>query len=211
MRHLLSVSFCFSLSLPLSSAFSIFLCQFFAHIHVCPRPCVSTCRWVKALLPTDTSGPRSVRSPCSYAPSDRATTARVSSPRDWAVCIGSHVQQNMDISKPPSRLGAPFPVQRAETSMFKLATIFLQTQPSSVRVAPRVQRPAGDTYYIVLYSINCLADFQPTFGNTYCTEKAFHSKISDTNGNNAISNKKTYQESRGQAVLLSITKIHTEN
>ena len=36
----------------------------------------------------------------------RATTACVSSPRDWAVSMGSHMQQDMGISQAPPHLGA---------------------------------------------------------------------------------------------------------
>ena len=56
--------------------------------------------------PTDI-GDHSVCTPCSRAHFGRVTTACVSSPRDWAVSIGSHMQQDMDISKAPPHLGAP--------------------------------------------------------------------------------------------------------
>ena len=47
---------------------------------------------------------------CSHAPSGRAATACVSTPRDWAVSIGSHVRQDMDISTAPPRPSAPSPL-----------------------------------------------------------------------------------------------------
>ena len=61
--------------------------------------------------PTDAEDHTSVRSPCSRAHFGRAITACVSSPRHWAVSIGPHKQQDMDISKASSRLGAPFLLQ----------------------------------------------------------------------------------------------------
>ena len=45
----------------------------------------------------------------SRAHFDRATTACVSSPRDWAVSVGSHMQQDMGISQAPPHPEAPFP------------------------------------------------------------------------------------------------------
>ena len=74
-----------------------------------PRPCSSTYRCVT--LTTHRHGrPQSVCSPCSFAHLGRAPTACVSSPRDWTVCIGSHVQQDIDMSKAPPQHGAPFPL-----------------------------------------------------------------------------------------------------
>ena len=60
--------------------------------------------------PTDMKDHTSVRSPCSRAHFGRVTTACVSSPRDWAVSTGSHMQQGMDISQAPPHLGAPIPL-----------------------------------------------------------------------------------------------------
>ena len=54
------------------------------------------------------SGPHSVCNPCSRAHFGRATTARVLSPCDWAVSMGSRMQQDMGISQAPRHLGAPF-------------------------------------------------------------------------------------------------------
>ena len=54
--------------------------------------------------------PQSVCSPCSFVHLDRAPTACVLSPRDWTVSIGSHVQQDIDMSKAPPQHGAPFPL-----------------------------------------------------------------------------------------------------
>ena len=47
-------------------------------------------------LPTDTED-HTQCSPCSHAPFSRAATACLSSPRDWEVSMGSHMQQDMDI------------------------------------------------------------------------------------------------------------------
>ena len=59
---------------------------------------------------TDMKDHTPVRSPCSRAHFGRVTTACVSSPRDWAVSTGSHMQQGMDISQAPPHLGAPIPL-----------------------------------------------------------------------------------------------------
>ena len=47
------------------------------------------------------------RSPCSLGPFASVATACVSSPRDWAVSISLHMQQDMVISLAPLHLGAP--------------------------------------------------------------------------------------------------------
>ena len=56
--------------------------------------------------PTDTKN-HTQRSPCSDSPVARVATACVSSPRDRAVSISSHVQQDMVTSVAPPRVGAP--------------------------------------------------------------------------------------------------------
>ena len=55
-----------------------------------------------------THGTTPVRSLCSHAHVGRVTTACVSSPRDWTVSIGSHMQPDTVISQAPPRLGVPF-------------------------------------------------------------------------------------------------------
>ena len=63
-----------------------------SHVHVCPRPCLSTCRWAQ-LATRRQRGPHSVRSPCSHAHVGRATTACVSSPRGcprWLAHVARH-------------------------------------------------------------------------------------------------------------------------
>ena len=87
-------------NIPLSSLF--YIKGLGSHVHVCPRPCSSTRRWA-GVQPTDTTGPRSACIPCSHAHLGRAPTACVSSPRDWAVSIGSHMQQDTDMSEAPPR------------------------------------------------------------------------------------------------------------
>ena len=78
-----------------------------SHAHVCPRPWSSTYRWNK-LGTHQHRSPRSVRGPCSHAQFDRFATACVSSPRDWAVFISSHMQQNSVMPAASPQLGALF-------------------------------------------------------------------------------------------------------
>ena len=114
--------------------------------HFCPRPCVSTCRWAR-LATHRHIGPHFVCISCSHAHLARATTACVSSPRDWAVSIGSHMQHDIDMSKGPPHLGALFPVfdtvhVRKRRSP-KMAISSPETPLSFVSVATRFFRPAG--------------------------------------------------------------------
>ena len=55
-----------------------------------------------------TQGTTPLRSLCSHAHVGRVTTACVSSPRDWTVSIGSHMQLDTVISQAPPRLRVPF-------------------------------------------------------------------------------------------------------
>ena len=80
-----------------------------SHAHFRPHPCSSTYRWAR-LATHRHEGPHQECSPCSHAHSGRFTTACVSSPRDWAVSIGSHMQQDMDISTAPPHLGTLLPL-----------------------------------------------------------------------------------------------------
>ena len=73
--------------------------------HFCPRPCLNTCRWAR-LATHRHIGPHSVCIPCSHAHLGRATTACVSSPRDWAISTSSHMKQNIDTSTAPPHVGA---------------------------------------------------------------------------------------------------------
>ena len=66
-----------------------------SHVDFCPRPCFEHV----PMSPIGTSDHTTLCSPCSHALIGRASTACVSSPRDWAVSIGSHMQQDRDISK----------------------------------------------------------------------------------------------------------------
>ena len=50
-------------------------------------------------------------------------TACVSSPRDWAVSVGSHMQQDVEMSLAPPHPGAPFHALEAVTSIEKLAIV----------------------------------------------------------------------------------------
>ena len=49
--------------------------------------------------PLTHKGPHFVWNPCSDALLGRFTTACVSSPRDWAVSVGSHMQQDMECER----------------------------------------------------------------------------------------------------------------
>ena len=68
----------------------------------------------------------------------------VSPPTDWAVSIGSHAQQNMDISQAPPRPSTPLP--SLETTHVRSPDpkngCSFSKKWSSVRVATRVSRPA---------------------------------------------------------------------
>ena len=77
--------------------------------------------------------------------------------RDWAVSIGSHMQQDMDISKAPPHLGAPLPlfffcVHVWEPRSKKLAIVSPGTWwsfvLSFVMVTTRVFRPNGRILHI---------------------------------------------------------------
>ena len=119
-----------------------------SHVHVSTRPCSRTYRLSKVLQPTDAVDHITLRSPCSHAHFRRATPARVSSTRDWAVFIGSHMQQDIGISylclisvhfrKPPSK---------------KLSISSLETQLSSASVPTRVFRPARRHMYRIIADI----------------------------------------------------------
>ena len=95
------------LSLFFISSLYLSLCLYVAHGGRClsstfARVLVSiTYRWDR--LPTPCG-------PCSRAHFGRLATACVSSPRDWTVSIGSHMQQNIDMFKAPPHLGAPIPL-----------------------------------------------------------------------------------------------------
>ena len=105
---LLSVHLVFlSLPHPLSLCLSVFT-RFRGLTFTSARVLVSsTCRWAR--LPTRRHNGTTL-CVCSRAYLGRVTTACVSSPRDWPVSIGSHMQQDMGTSKAPRHLGAPIPL-----------------------------------------------------------------------------------------------------
>ena len=96
--------------------------------------------------------------PCSHAHIGRVRTACVSSPRDVAVSTGSHMQQDMDISKAPTHLSAPLPlfdpVYLRKPRHQKLAKVSPETQFSFVSVTTRVFRPAGRILHEWCYEQN---------------------------------------------------------
>ena len=106
--------FSISLSCPLFPSLSLFVCLFACLLHKGSGVLLS-------LLPASfehlavsrarnrpTLGTTPLRSPCSRANFTRVTTACVSSPCDWVVSTGSHVQQDVDISYAPPHLGGPY-------------------------------------------------------------------------------------------------------
>ena len=76
--------------------------------------------------------------------------------RDWAVSIGSHMQQDMDISKAPPRLGAPIPLfeyrSRLKTTIQKIGEISAETALSFVSVPTHVFRTAGHHMYRITHT-----------------------------------------------------------
>ena len=97
-----------------------------SYVHYCPRPCSSTCRWAR-LATHRHWGPLHVYPEllCQLWPCNQHVCHRQ---RDWAVSIGSHMQQDMDISEALPHLGAPIPLfeyrSLQKTTIQKLAIIF---------------------------------------------------------------------------------------
>ena len=95
--HLSTVAVCLSrLLVCVSSSFCLSSCLMAhrgsgSHIHLCPRPCSSTYRWA-GLPPHRHKGPHLCAVCALTPPFGRVTAASVSSPRDWPVSIGSHMQ-----------------------------------------------------------------------------------------------------------------------
>ena len=129
----LFLSLSFSFSLPLFTL-SLFLFSLFLFLFVslllfplspsrpqsvgvlrlfCPRPCLSTCQWTDFLNPLIPRDHTLVCSPCSYAIFGRCDAACVSSPRDWAVSVGSHMQQDIGVSRAPPHASALLPLLEA--------------------------------------------------------------------------------------------------
>ena len=80
------------------------------NLSVSPRPCFKHLSMGQACNPpTPRDTQHSVCSPCSRAHFGRLPTACVSSPRDWTVHIGSHMQQDTCISPAPPHPCAPCP------------------------------------------------------------------------------------------------------
>ena len=105
--------------------------------------------------PTDMKDHTLVRSPCSRAHFRCVTTEGVTSPRDWAVSIGSH------ISNAPPHLGALLPF-----SISTWAVIVPKTWLTSVHVAPRsTLHRAQDSVKKRIQQMlpTCMADFQTTY------------------------------------------------
>ena len=118
------------------SCYSLFLPVIFvrkgseSYVHLCPCPCSSTYRWAR-LATHQHKGPHPVWSVLSMP------TVAVQPPhvchrqRDWAVSIGSHMQQDMDMSKAPPHLGAPFALcehhSRLKTTIQKIGDNFPKT------------------------------------------------------------------------------------
>ena len=114
------------------------------HIHTCPRPCSSTCRWARLATHRHT-GTTQLRSPCSHAHFGRATAACVSSPRDRAVSVGSHMQQDKTMYLVYPRLRASSSKTRftTRTGMRKMAIASSPDNISCMGLPARVLRPFG--------------------------------------------------------------------
>ena len=78
-----------------------------AHVRLCPRPYSSTHRSAKPTTERHRGLRNTARSVLSR-PFIRVPTACVSSPRDWAVSNGSHMQQDTVNSPAPPRLRRAF-------------------------------------------------------------------------------------------------------
>ena len=91
------------------------------------------------LPPTDTWDHTTLWSRCSHAHIGPVATACVSSPKDWAVHISSHMQQDVGISLATQRLGIPF---CRVGSLQTLDPQIGENLPES-NLSPRVFRPAG--------------------------------------------------------------------
>ena len=114
-----------------------------SHAHFCPTALFEHASDGPSRQPTDTED-HTMCTPCSDAHFVRATTACVSSPRDWAVSKGSHTQLDTVVSSTPPRLGAPFPWLRTCRNLDPRIggdVFFGVTCPSSLRVATRVFPP----------------------------------------------------------------------
>ena len=79
--------------------------------------------------------------------------------RDWAVSIGSHMQQDMGVTSTPPHLDSPFPlfdaVRVRKRRSEKLATVSPETELSFVNVPTRVFRPAGRHLYRITHTCTC--------------------------------------------------------
>ena len=77
--------------------------------------------------------------------------------KDWAVSVGSHMQQDMDFSWAPPHLGAPIPLFEyrhvRKPRPKKLAIVHPETQLSSARVPTRLFRPAERHMYRIIAGI----------------------------------------------------------
>ena len=121
-----------------------------SHVDFCPRPCSSTCRWVRFSTPRH-SGPHSACNPCSCAHFGHVTAA-CHRRRDWALSKGSHMQQEMDIFlRRLHILGAPPPssitVHLRKPRHKKLVIVSPETWLSFVIVTTRVFRPVGRIFH----------------------------------------------------------------
>ena len=164
MRVSLCVSLSVSVSLSLSLSLSLFLMSLSVFLLACTlhkRSGLTSAfadvlvwsinRWAR-LSTHWRRGPHFVRSPCSHAPLRPATTARVPSPKDWTVSVGSHTQLDVVISEALPHLDAPFPLFDAvhvRTSRSTKLSKNFHRETSSVGVATRVLRPVRRLLHLI--------------------------------------------------------------
>ena len=127
--------------------FFCFTPLFSPHSHFYPRPCSSTYPWAR-LATHRHWGPLCVYTVLSW-PTMAALTPHVCHrQRNWAVSIGSHMQQDIDISKAPPHLGAPVALfehhSRLKTTIQNIGNVSCECSNACfpLRWAPFVQNHA---------------------------------------------------------------------
>ena len=79
-----------------------------SHVYFCPRLCSITYRWAEDTPPTDAEDKTLCVARALMPLLGLVATACMSSPRDWAVSVGSHMQQDVEMSLAPPHPVAPF-------------------------------------------------------------------------------------------------------
>ena len=136
---------------PFSLFLSPSLCLFHLHkgsgsyVHLCPRPCFDHASMGQTRNPTQRT--TQVRTPCSGAHIGLQPPHVCHRQRDWAVSVGSHMQQNMGISQAPPHLRAPLllfdAVYVRKQRSKKMAMLSPETWLSFLSFPTRVFRSLG--------------------------------------------------------------------